>query len=629
MAYHPPVPPKPKRKLSVPRTPFTGRGRRGRLDLLLTLVGLGLLYLFYTSHASSRAKSTKPPESIRLERYMNAHHTTTTTTTTTTTVPGHYTPSSFNWSSITFTHAPPPPLPLPQGRLAAGLPKIQRTPFPRETAAQFALREARRAEVRRLFQKNWASYRRFAWLRDALLPVSGQGRDQFSGWAATLVDALDTLWIMGLRDEFDEAVAAVAGIDFGTTSSGGDSGRVNMFETNIRYLGGLLGAYDLSGREELLAKAKELGDMIFAGFNTPNRMPVDFFTMGQSKEGLGLTVEGQVVHASPGTLTMEMAKLSQVTGDPKYYTAISKVMSVFEQGQSKTKLPGLWPNIVSMQTQNVVDGSGFTLGSGADSTYEYVTKMYPLLGGKEDRYRIMSNNWMDAANKSMLYRPMLPKEEDILFAGNFDFYGDGSSNLDPESEHLTCFLGGTYAMAGKLFGTQEYIDLGEKLGRGCAYAYDATPTGIMCERFNMVKCESRSSCPWDNAKWDEEKAARGMWKEGVPLGFTTCKDPRYILRPEAIESIFYLWRITGNPEYQETAWRMFAATGNGTETKFANAAVMDVTSRDKPLKKEDYMESFWLAETLKYFYLALSPPDLISLDEFVLNTEAHPFRIPR
>lgn len=493
------------------------------------------------------------------------------------------TPSSFNWSTVPFAHPPSPNLPLPKG--PATLARIQAV-FPPETPEQFELREARRREVRRLFQKNWASYRKHAWLRDALLPLSGQGRDQFSGWAATLVDALDTLWIMGLRDEFEEAVAAVAAIDFGVSSSS----RVNMFETNIRYLGGLLGAYDLSGRAELLAKAVELGDMLFAGFNTANRMPVDFFSMDESQQGGGLQVEGQVANAGPGTLTMEFARLSQVTGDSKYYTAISNMVSVFEKGQGQTALPGLWPTTVSMLTMDVVHGGGFTLGAGADSTYEYVTKMYPLLGGREERYRKMSIDWMDTADKAMFYRPMLPDEKNILFAGNLDFDGEGHSNLDPESEHLTCFLGGTYALGGKLFDRKDYLEVGAKLGQGCAYAYKATATGMMCERFNMVKCEARAQCPWNQTRWEEEKAARGLWREGIPLGFTSCKDPRYILRPEAIESIFYLWRITGYAGYQQTAWEMFSAVGNGTETEFANAAVMDVTSTEKTLKKDDYME---------------------------------------
>ncbi len=101
-------------------------------------------------------------------------------------------------------------------------------------------------------------------------------------------------WLMGLRDEFDEAVEAVAEIDFGQSSTP----LVNMFETTIRYLGGLLAAYDLSKRDILLVKAVELGNLLYAGFDTEHRMPVDFMNIQMAKEGTGLVVEGSVVSAS-------------------------------------------------------------------------------------------------------------------------------------------------------------------------------------------------------------------------------------------------------------------------------------------------------------------------------------------
>jgi len=203
--------------------------------------------------------------------------------------------SSVDWASIDFKYPAKTVTPLPTGRRKL-LPQIQHA-FGRESSRHAKIREERRSAVRELTRKNWHSYRKYAWKKDALLPLSGGSRDQFSGWAATLVDSLDTLWIMGLREEFDEAVEAVAGIDFGKTSSS----TVNMFETTIRYLGGLIAAYDLSKREVLLQKAVELGDMIYAGFNTPNRMPVDMLAFEAAKEGTGLDVEYTVVSASPGT----------------------------------------------------------------------------------------------------------------------------------------------------------------------------------------------------------------------------------------------------------------------------------------------------------------------------------------
>ena len=100
-------------------------------------------------------------------------------------------------------------------------------------------------------------------------------------------------------------------------------------------------------------------------------------------------------------------------------------------------------------------------------------------------------------------------------------------------------------------------------------------------------------------------------------------------RPEAIESVWYMYRITGDPTWQETGWRMFEAVIAATQTEIGHSAIADVTSKEKDAGgKTDSMESFWLAETLKYFYLLYTTPDVISLDEWVLNTEAHPFRRP-
>ncbi|KAK3937222.1 glycoside hydrolase family 47 protein [Diplogelasinospora grovesii] len=538
--------------------------------------------------------------------------------------------SSFDWSSVKLEHAPLPNQmrSLPAGR-PVSLPRIQHS-FPRkESAAEKRVREQRRTAVRDLFYKNWMSYKKYAWMKDALQPISASYKDQFSGWAATLVDSLDTLWIMGLREEFDEAVEAVAGIDFGKSSSYS----VNIFEVNIRYLGGLLAAYDLSKREVILQKAAELGNLLYAGFNTDNRMPVDFIDFKAAQNGEPLTVESSVVSASPGTLSMEMAHLSQVTGNSKYYDAISRVMDVFAKGQTWTKIPGMWPIYVSMRNEDVVTGSYFSIGGNADSLYEYLPKMHALLGGLEGRYEEMSKLFTEAANKTMFFRPMLPPGEDdegkILMVGSASVDDEGNVIHDPEIEHLGCFVGGIYGVAGKLFRRPDYVDLGAKLTRGCIYAYRTMPTGIMPERLNMVACSNRENCKWDAQVFEEERRKRHEWAPRLPKGWTTAKDPRYLLRPEAIESVFVMYRITGEKEFQEAAWDMFTAVANGTETEYANAAVLDVTRANYPLPKEDYMESFWLAETLKYFYLAFSPPDLISLDDYVLNTEAHPFRRPK
>ncbi|KAI5926520.1 endoplasmic reticulum mannosyl-oligosaccharide 1,2-alpha-mannosidase [Camillea tinctor] len=527
--------------------------------------------------------------------------------------------SSFDWSSVSFRYPAGTLTPLPGGR-SRKLPSVQ-AKFPIERPDVRKTREERRREIKRVFLDDWSAYKSFAWMKDALKPLSESYRDQFSGWAATLVDSLDALWIMGLREEFDEAVDAVAQIDFGESTSA----RVNTFETNIRYLGGLIAAYDLSKREILLTKAAELGDMIYGAFNTENRMPVDFIDFKAAKSGKGLAVEYSVVSASPGTLSLELTRLSQLTGDPKYYDAISRVMDIFHQGQKKTKLPGMWPMFVSMSSQDVVSGDTFTLAGCADSLYEYLPKVHALLGGREPKYEEMTTKFVEAG-KRLLFRPMIPGDESILISSSGRVTQDGRVVLDEETEHLACYIGGTYALAGRLLGAKEYVNIGAKLALGCVYGYRSFPTGMMPERLNMVACESAENCKWDEAKFDKEKKKRKEWKDHLPLGFTTAKDPRYILRPEAIESVFILYRITGDPAWQEFGWDMFTAIANGTKTETGtHAAVQDVTRAMNNLPKDDYMESFWLAETLKYFYLLFSTPDIISLDDYVLNTEAHPF----
>ncbi|KAF2266877.1 seven-hairpin glycosidase [Lojkania enalia] len=530
--------------------------------------------------------------------------------------------SSFDWSSVKFTYPPErtPKLPPP----ATKRPRIQHT-FPTEPQNVADVQEKRRLEVKKVFEKSWKGYKEHAWMKDALKPLSGRSVDQFSGWAATLVDSLDTLWMLGLREEFYEAVKAVAGIDFGKSTSH----TVNTFETNIRYLGGLIAAYDLSGHAALKAKAIEVGDLLYAGFNTENRMPVDFIGFENAKLGIGLLVEDSVVSASPGTITLEFSRLSQITGDSKYYAAVSHVMDLFYEKQNKTKLPGLWPMYVSMRREDVTSGYQFSIAGNADSLYEYLPKAYTLLGSSDpssEKYEIMSRAFMDTAMQNLFFRPMIPGNEDILISGNVDVLDDGP-RLDPESEHLACFIGGLYALGGRLFENDVYVTTGDKLARGCGYAYKSFPTGIMPERYNMIICPDQKNCKWDEDVWVTERAKRAEYRENLPKGFTTAKDPRYILRPEAIESVFILWRITGNEDFREMAWDMFQAVANATDAPFGNAAIDDVSVVGS--QKTDYMESFWMAETLKYFYLVFADSELISLDEFVLNTEAHPFRLAK
>lgn len=164
-------------------------------------------------------------------------------------------------------------IPLPSSE-PKKLPKLQSVTKV-ETTAQSILREQRLAAIKEEFEHAWSGYTEYALGHDEVRPVSGSFRDPFAGWGATLVDALDTLWIMGMKDEFADAVEEVSKIDF-TTSFRTD---IPLFETVIRYLGGLIGAYDVSGQKHtvLLDKAVELAEILMGAFDTPNRMPVTYY----------------------------------------------------------------------------------------------------------------------------------------------------------------------------------------------------------------------------------------------------------------------------------------------------------------------------------------------------------------
>ncbi|KAM4055246.1 glycosyl hydrolase family 47 protein [Hirsutella rhossiliensis] len=521
-----------------------------------------------------------------------------------------FVPATLDWAKVKQFYPPASIKPLPGAR-PRNLPRVQApasafaSPSPRA--------EDRRAAVRNAFKRSYDAYKEHAWMRDELTPVSGRSRDPFGGWAATLVDTLDTLWIMGFDDDFAEASAAVCTIDWADTAAGA----ANLFETTIRHLGGLLSAYDLSADPALLAKARELGEMLYHGFDTPNRLPGFWLNFKEARDGNQVAGTNDP-SAAPASLSLEFTRLSQLTGDAKFYDAADRVTRFLERTQNETLLPGMWPTTLDFRNERATEAK-FTLGALADSLYEYLPKMHALLGGVDDTYEKLYRAAMDAAASHLVFRPMLPDKKDVLFAG--DWHANAADKLIPDSQHLTCFVGGMFGLGGRLFNIDHHVALGERLARGCGWAYASFPTGVMPEIFSLLPCPSLDPCPWDEDRWQKHGDAK------LAKGFTNARDARYLLRPEAIESIFVLYRITAKPELQDMAWDMFQGIMKSTETKLANSAIADVTVTGQTTKT-DSMESFWMAETLKYFYLIFSPPDLISLDEYVLNTEAHPMRRP-
>ncbi|KAG5356211.1 Endoplasmic reticulum mannosyl-oligosaccharide 1,2-alpha-mannosidase [Yarrowia sp. B02] len=607
-------------------------------------------------------------------------------------------------------------------------------------------------EVKTVMQQTWGRYKNFGFGHDEIHPLSGKPRDPFLGWAATLVDALDTLWIMDLKDEFKLAADKVAQIDF--TRSGRDV--IPVFETTIRYLGGLLSAYDLSGDKRLYYKAIELGDNLIGAFDTPNRMPLLYYRWeDKSTEIKRRPAQGAIV-AELGSMTIEFTRLAQLTGNNSYFDAVHRITKEFEKAADEQIVPGLFPALVDIsgcdlsQTGDENDplvqlpvafaapqrckAKGLTpmtaysgveqtvsFGGRIDSLYEYYIKEYVLLGGADDTYKNMYIQSAEQGAKMLLYKPNTSSSEEILFSGDLHINPRDTADMvfSPTMAHLSCFLGGMYALGGKVLERPKDVEIGKRLAQGCVWAYGATGTGVMPEDLSVNPCgdsgegidetcefeapnlvlhkyllsgdgtvvdgseeeegkvvqekigtqaASKEKSPFSlhdlgispasrrekypkmrleqvpdytpliKLEEDELKALpkkfagqKHRWRQSgvydLPRDFTSAK-PHYLLRPEAIESVYYLYRITGDPVWQERGWEMFKSVvnlcfaGNG-----AYAAVRDVTDwRMDQNRFHDEQESFWVGETLKYYYLLFADADVISLDEWVFNTEAHPVR---
>ncbi|KAJ2900790.1 glycoside hydrolase family 47 protein [Zalerion maritima] len=490
---------------------------------------------------------------------------------------------------------------------------------------------ARASAVKSATRKTWRTYSKHAMPHDELNPIQLSWTDPLSGWGATMVDGLDTLWIMDMKEEFYHAVREVALIDWADERFLA----CNIFETTIRYLGGLLSAYDLSGLPVLLNKARDLGDMLLVAFDTPNRIPSYWFNYDNARQGTQTAGLNQG-SASATSLCLEFTRLAQLTGKDKYYDAVHRVSVFLASTQNSTLLPGMWPAQLDFRDMTA-EGTDYTLGAGADSLYEYLLKMHILLSGADPVYESMYEAASEAARKALLFRPMVPtldgESPDVLLSGSASVtFAGAEPDLVPKAQHLSCFTGGMFALGGKILNNSLHVDVGGKLARGCSWAYNASNHGIMPEAALLAPCPGDissvnggygdDSCAFNLTIWQDYSG--GTTKDGP---FTDIIDGSYILRPEAIESLFILYRITGNPEFQDLAWDMWLSIVNVTETEHAFAAAKDVTvDRDELVELDDDMESFWVAETLKYFYLIFEDPGTISLDDWVFNTEAHPFK---
>lgn len=264
----------------------------------------------------------------------------------------------------------------------------------------------------------------------------------------------------------------------------------------------------------------------------------------------------KVVTAKLGSLTLEFTRLSQLSRNPKWHSAAQNVLNELEAYQARTAIPGLLPSFLDatgfafgekLRKSEEVGGETYTLGALVDSTYEYLSKYHLLLEGRNPQPRRMYESFVGPAILKLLFRPMTMGEDDILIAGHIDLFPDHeyfAATLD----HLQCFSGGMFALASKVFNRPQDLVIGEKLTKGCVWAYKSTASGVMPEIMTAIPCLSKKTgeCAWNDDIWyahvlglgslnDLGEKERGDAKAkisalGLAPGFASAGDPSYLLR---------------------------------------------------------------------------------------------------
>ena len=259
------------------------------------------------------------------------------------------------------------------------------------------LARSRRTHVLNGMKHIWKNYKEKAFGSDELHPVSGSTTQNWGGMGTTLVDALDTLWLMGMKDEFYEARDWVR--DHLQHNPPAD---VSVFETTIRSLGGLLSAYDLSGDKVFLEKAEELGKKLQMAYNTASGLPHGSVNLNTgSSRNFGWYGNNYIL-AEIGTQQIEYRYLSRATGNDQYAKTSDRVFDILEEKQPADGLLGEGFKEHGNSVSQAKDKVSF--GAMGDSTYEYMIKLWIQSGKKEQRFRDMWDKAMNGVHDQLVQK---------------------------------------------------------------------------------------------------------------------------------------------------------------------------------------------------------------------------------
>ena len=415
-------------------------------------------------------------------------------------------------------------------------------------------------KIKEAFKHAWNAYKKYAWGQDQPKPLSKTFRKWYDeSLLMTPVDAFDTMVLMGLNEESEEAKKLIfEKLNFNKNIS------VQNFEIVIRLLGGLISAYQLDGDKRFLDLAEDLGNRLLPVFNSKTGMPYRYVNLqsGELRDGINNPAE-------IGTLMLEFGMLSKLTGNDEFYDKAKVAITGVYKRRSKIGLVGTQINVETGEWTN----TDSHISGMIDSYYEYLIKAY-LLFGDED-FKVMYDESIESVNKYLL---------DSVETGFWYAHADMHTG-----EKTQTVFGSLDAFMPAMLVLGDDLETAEKIQESCYKMWNQF--GIEPEEINYKTFEVTA--------------------------------PYYILRPENIESAFYLYRKTNNPKYLKMGKEYFDSIEKYCKLDVGYASLKNVMSKEKM----DSMESFFLAETLKYLYLIFAPEEALDLNKFVFNTEAHPLKI--
>ncbi|HEY8562043.1 MAG TPA: glycoside hydrolase family 47 protein [Pyrinomonadaceae bacterium] len=417
------------------------------------------------------------------------------------------------------------------------------------------------ARVRTEFIGAWNDYKKYAWGHDDLKPLSKSYRDWYAPETLlmTPVDSLDSLYLLGYKDEADRTRRYI------TENLRFDKDiYVQNFEITIRILGGLLSAYQMTNDAKLLFLADDLGTRLLPVFDSPTGLPYKYVNL---KTG---ATRGVVSNpAETGTLLVEFGTLAKLTNKPVYYEKAKRALVETYKRRSPIGLVGTNIDVETGAWTN----TGSHVSAEIDSYYEYLLKCAILFDDADCK-----KMWLESIAAINKYYA------DETRAGEL-WYGHVDMNTGRRTRTvfgaLDAFFPAVLALSGDLERAKRLQDSSFKMW---------TAHGIEPEEFDYQKMAAVSA--------------------GYPL------------RPEIVESAYYLYQYTNDEKYVAMGAQMFDDFVRHCKAEAGYAGLKSVVTKEKT----DTMHSFLFAETFKYYYLLFAPPETLDFKKVVFNTEAHPIR---